>query len=758
MKPDRFLIGYVDNNSGYQTNVKPWLLPDNAFQTLENAYVFRGRVRKRLGSIWTGTDQLSSRLRYQLTNTDSSGNGSGTVPGAIFAPGQQFSINSDIFTVNTTGTPATLLSTNSSASMTYNTSTGAYTITNADASAEVFFYPATPVMGLYQYYVPATKDYQNIAFDLQFSYFYDKTLNSWVALTTGTATWTGDDTQFFWATNYNGTSTNTNYLWVTNYNDNDGIRYFDGTTWTTPTLTIDSSGDTVLTALMIIEFKNRLILLNTIEDISSTPTLYFNRVRYSEQYNATGANSWRQDLPGYGGALDAPVNEAIVTAQFIKDRLIVYFTNSTFELAYTGNQVNPFQWQLLNTELGAESTFSEIPFDKDVLGVDEIGIHACNGSNVSRIDETIPQVTFGFSNDNNERERIVGIRDYYTELAYWSYPNSIRNNQFYFPNRMLVFNYINNSWATFEDSITFMGYFPFQLENSGATWGNTYNTWQELTIMWNSAADTLTTPTVKSVIAGNQQGFVFILRPELTCNASVLQVTDVSIGSNGYMTLTIINHNLEFNNFILLSTMNGLTFTDSNSNTLATVMAQINSDPFTSGTPNSVNVLLLDNEGQAVTITGTYTGGGTAARVSNINIVTKQYNFYTAQDRSCYVSKIDFLVDKTNQGQVTVDYYISSSQNALLSGSLKNGALPGNSILETSPYTLVPFEQFQDRLWHPLYFYSEGECVQYSMYMSPNQMFQYTIDNNGNIQYTALEDFQLHAMAIYAQPTSMRMQ
>ena len=33
-----------------------------------------------------------------------------------------------------------------------------------------------------------------------------------------------------------------------------------------------------------------------------------------------------------------------------------------------------------------------------------------------------------------------------------------------------------------------------------------------------------------------------------------------------------------------------------------------------------------------------------------------------------------------------------------------------------------------------------------------------TIDNNGNIQYTALEDFQLHAMAIYAQPTSMRMQ
>jgi hypothetical protein len=42
--------------------------------------------------------------------------------------------------------------------------------------------------------------------------------------------------------------------------------------------------------------------------------------------------------------------------------------------------------------------------------------------------------------------------------------------------------------------------------------------------------------------------------------------------------------------------------------------------------------------------------------------------------------------------------------------------------------------------------------------MSPTQMFNYIIDANGNIQDVALEDFQLHAMAIYAQPTSNRMQ
>src|SRR5215469_4150043 len=35
------------NMKGLQTNVKPWLLPDEAFQYLYNAYVFRDRVKKR---------------------------------------------------------------------------------------------------------------------------------------------------------------------------------------------------------------------------------------------------------------------------------------------------------------------------------------------------------------------------------------------------------------------------------------------------------------------------------------------------------------------------------------------------------------------------------------------------------------------------------------------------------------------------------------------------------------------------------------
>jgi hypothetical protein len=109
MATDKFLIGYTDNQSGLQSNLKPWLLTDNAFATLENAYVWRGRVRKRFGSTLMGSSQLQSRLRILLGATDGSGNFSATVPGVVFGVGQMFSVGNDTFTVWQTGTPAAML-------------------------------------------------------------------------------------------------------------------------------------------------------------------------------------------------------------------------------------------------------------------------------------------------------------------------------------------------------------------------------------------------------------------------------------------------------------------------------------------------------------------------------------------------------------------------------------------------------------------------------------------------------------------------
>jgi len=168
MATDRFLIGYGDG--GLQTDVQPWLIADNAFANLENAYILQGRLQKRIGSTLMGGDQLNSRVRYLLGVINGAGALSGTVPGSVFSVGQMFSVGTDVFTVNATGNPATTLTTNVAAAMTYDTTTGAYAVSGETPGTDVFFYPATPIMGIVLYYVTATKDYLTIGFDTQLSY------------------------------------------------------------------------------------------------------------------------------------------------------------------------------------------------------------------------------------------------------------------------------------------------------------------------------------------------------------------------------------------------------------------------------------------------------------------------------------------------------------------------------------------------------------------------------------------------------------
>lgn len=89
-------------------------------------------------------------------------------------------------------------------------------------------------------------------------------------------------------------------------------------------------------------------------------------------------------------------------------------------------------------------------------------------------------------------------------------------------------------------------------------------------------------------------------------------------------------------------------------------------------------------------MTGTYQGNGTAARVSRIDIYTKQYNFYVKDDRNAYIQRVDFLVDKTVNGAITVDYFPSTSDESMIENGLATGALTGNGVLETFPYPLYP--------------------------------------------------------------------
>lgn len=791
MPYDRFLIAPL--NTGLKTDVRPWLIPEDAFTQLNNAYIFRGRIRKRFGSTYMLDGvPLSSRLGITVATTDGSGNVSGTVPGSVFQPGQAFSVGNEIFTVYQTGTPADMLDTGSATVKTYNTNNGAFVINGAAAMTPVIFYPSTPVMGLDVYELGQINNQPSLAFDTQFAYLYNGSNWLRVVPTSGiNPVWHGDDLNFFWCSNWSGITADQVVLFISNFNASVGTpSVTDDPIWAysteftganipwlpfgySPNATINPAnlqpytvtqttmsggghaGDTIVsfvqTALIVLPFKDRLILLNTIETtVTSTPTgvtpsqytggtntQYVNRCRYSINGSPFADGAWLQPnfvfynstttvtTPASGaGFIDAPTEEAIVSAEFIKDRLIVYFQESTWELVYTGNQIQPFVWQKINTELGAEGTFSIVPFDTVVLGVGNVGVHACTGANVARIDNNIPDQVFMIKDKNEGVERVAGIRDYYTEMVYWTFPNIDQNPNEKYPNKVLVYNYKTGAWALNDDCITAFGYFEQQ---SDYLWQNLIIPWQEANFTWTEG---VVQAQFRQIIAGNQQGWIFIVNPEVSRNAGVMQITNITLMGTT-LTFTIINHTLGNEDYIYIEN--------------ASSVPNINNTIF-QVTFVTVNTVTAYFDG---TLGGTYNGGATVARVSNIQIQSKQLNPYISKGKNVYLAKIDFCILRTSAGQITVDYFPSSSELSMIQAGTATQSIMGNGILETTPYALYPLEASQVRLWHPVYFQTSGEFIQFLMYFTPSQITNPAI---------AFSDFELEGMIWHTSPTSTRLQ
>lgn len=775
MPMDKFLIAPI--NSGLQTDLKPWQIIDDAFSDMQNAYIFRGRVKKRFGSVWMGTSQLNTRFRVQVGTI---GGPTSPVPGSIFQIGQMFSAGTQLFTVIQVGNPAAMLATGPGTG-TFSTTTGAFALagTGLGGGTPIYWYPGEPVMGLTQYDSGNINDHPSYGFDTQFAYVFIN--GAWAR--SGTAIWHGTNANYYWAINWQGSTTDAAtppVMFVTNFNatvgtgpypaaTDDPIWTFDGATWTPHPgssaagfffLPVPAAaqprvqGQFIQTAKIIVAFKDRLLLLYTIENDNSNyamipgtgvTTSFPNRCRYSINGSPFALNAWyeqnSEDSAGNIGAgagyIDATTEESIVSAEFIKDRLIVYFERSTWEIVYTGNEISPFIWQKLNTELGSQSTFSTIPFDKDVLTIGNTGVHACNGINVTRIDNKIPNHVFDFfETKNNATLRTYGIRDYYNEMVYWAYcENNLVATQT-FPNQILSYNYKAGAWSVYDDTVTVFGYFE---QGQDLTWaGSAPLTWINFPSTWSSS---FVNANQRQILIGTPEGYVLILADDISRNAPSMQITNMAIAATGIITLTIIDHNLDAsspvlsldNDFILIENAQG-------SATITTYFGTGLIFPV-----NSVidaNTITINTFGGLTT--GTYTGGGTVARVSNVQLKTKQFNPYDKQDMNVFISKIDFAVQKTVSGEITVDYLPSSTTVSMIQGGQASGALMGTGVLETRPYSVVyaPLEQFQDKLWHPVYLQCYGECIQLFMYFSLDQMINTTV---------SLSDFQLEGFVLYTE-------
>lgn len=436
--------------TGLDEEVEPWLLPKDAYSVVKNAYFERGVINKRNGfdifarfasarGLISAITQANPAVVTQINHGFSTGD-------TIFISNSlsMTQVNNKEFTITVIGPDTYSLN---------GIDSTAYTPYAGDAIA--WWYQDEPIMGIENFIQPdGTK--QLCIFNTKRMGFYDSTISSTIIFSAGGTYdggainrfgdyFTGGNANFFWTENYRSSNTITdNKLYITNYVD--PIYTWDGVTIAPFTAQYGNSGSaTVDRCLFIFAFKQRLLLLSTQEAGSLRPQ----RARWSQAQNPT---VWRDDIPGQGGFVDAPTGEFIIGAAFLKDVIIVQFTNSWWMLRPTSDPALPFRWDKITSNRPVNAPYAAVSYDKSVTGIGQSGIIECNGVEANRIDDKIPNFVFEINQINFPK---VFARRYLKENQTWTlYPSE--NSEI--SDQVLVLNEQEGNFSKYDLSLSCIGF------------------------------------------------------------------------------------------------------------------------------------------------------------------------------------------------------------------------------------------------------------------------------------------------------------
>ena len=428
-------------------------------------------------------------------------------------------------------------------------------------------------------------------------------------------------------------------------------------------------------------------------------------------------NAYWADITGLGGYITAGYEQPITTVSPNEDVLIVGFNTRQSRLVYSGDDIIPFSFYIINSELGSGATFSIINLDKGVLSIGEHGFTVTSQYEGKRFDIQIPDALFEFSFLNNGMQRITAQRDFINEWIYFTYCSN--ENEFIFPTQTLQYNYREQTWAMFNECYTTYGQFR---HSTGLTWaevGTTYPTWNDWDETWASGASTVLQP---KVIGGTPQGFV-MQRDEGTGEGNSIYITNISFSTiitaitqsaNAVVTTAntfVPGQIVTIMGVVGMTQINGMSGTIISA-TPTTITLNIDSTAFSAyvsgGTVVPVNRIYSPNhclnEGDYIVINGalgtvniringkvfkvwnctedgfnldppievgTYTGSGLIQRMYIPLIQSKQFNPSWGLSRKTRINFQQYLLSTTSNAQITLLIYLSQNTVGI-------GALPYN--------------------------------------------------------------------------------
>ena len=345
-----------------------------------------------------------------------------------------------------------------------------------------------PITGIMRYIDEATDVTSLLVATTVNLYLYNPGSNVFGATLNGGFPFTGTISNFFNYTNWAASDEADSILYMAN--NKDPITLWDGSTATQPDFFIFADdSNKITTALDVKVYNNRLL---AILPTYATGGSQNQTIAWSAVLDPT---NFVNNIAGNGGFLIAPTSDVIQSAEFIRNDLIVFFSNSTWLFRFTGNAFEPFRWQQLNGSKNINAPYGSVNYDQRATAIGNTGLLACDGVNVQRYD--IPIIDYYESNFDQQYYPQSFSQRYDNLNQSWTLYVSSSSNRTDFPlvggvapgsDMALIYNFVENTWATYSWSIplTCLGLFN---KPGSQTWESLSvspeNEWENMKQPWN---------------------------------------------------------------------------------------------------------------------------------------------------------------------------------------------------------------------------------------------------------------------------------
>lgn len=652
MPVQQFLISNF--KTGFDQELEPWLLMQDAFVELNNYRTQRGVVKCRRGI--TGFAQggrstaknEQSRI-YTVTTgeavTDTNQTFTHTLANVPVRPGSvTFSEDGgDTSTDNGTGGfPTSATGFSAGATIDYNTGVVSATWDSGAPVNPVVTYTAAngnPVMGIFNF-ITSTNTRNLVVCSTDEFNKYNATTNRFDVIafnaSSNAAKPTGNESDFFSATMYPDKTSAPRLIMVNDtvadgfysYNGTN-IRLFNNSAAADNPDFGDVAGSSwngnLATGLHVFYFNERLVVIRP----RTTATIYPQRICWTGINDGSG-NGDDFNAPG-AGFLDIASEHWITAATRLKNSIIIWTTESVYELTLTDDIDLPFRVKQIGDAegRGAQAPFSGVTYFGEGAAVGHYGFVGTDGRDSFRIDKKLPLFT---------RDRMVGLPstssfnsfDLVTsgtiledDQFWWLYPDINHVNDSTNNTNVIANNFVEESWSIYDLFLTRLGKFQQTNEipwddvdgdekDSWAYWDTTQEIWD----------DFLDQKFVFFSLAGDENGFIYNLRKNSDQCASISAISQ----ADGAVVTTEPDV-FKVGDQVTISGVSGMT--------------EINDASYevTAVSGNTVTIGIDSREFTA------YISGGVMCRWIKREMETKPFNPFVEQNKKCRLRRVHFFID-----------------------------------------------------------------------------------------------------------------